>query len=129
MLPFHVSLKSGKPIYEQVVLAIKKALACGQIKPGNELPSVRELSRELQINPNTAQKVISALVNENLIEMRPGIGSVVSKRPQYSSQKVSLILGDRLETLVIEALTLNVSQDEFIRAVNQHWMKIKKTEE
>ena len=126
MLPFHVTLTSGLPIYEQVMRAIKRAIARGELKPGAALPSVRELSRSLQINPNTAQKVISALVNARLVEVRPGIGSVISDLSHQSAEKVELILGNQLETLIIDAATLGISEQDFIAAVKKHWTDISK---
>jgi len=121
MLPFRISIKSGAPIYEQVTNAVKRAIAKGELKPGDALPSVRELSRELQINPNTAQKVVTALVNEKLIEVMPGIGSVVSARTPASQEKLALILGEKLETFIVEAITFGISEKEFFEAVRKHW--------
>lgn len=126
MLPFHVALKSGVPIYEQVVQAVKRAIARGDLKPGAPLPSVRELSRELQINPNTAQKVITALVNERLVEVIPGIGSIVSDRSRLSGETAGLILNDTLETTVLEAITYGVTEEQFIESVRRHWNEITK---
>lgn len=128
MLTFDVSIKSGSPIYEQVVWAVKSAIARGKIKPGDPMPSVRELSRELQINPNTAQKVLTALVNERLVEVSPGIGSVVSNRRASSPEKVEPILGEQLEILIIEAITFGVDEASFLRAVQEHWKKIRSGE-
>lgn len=121
MLPFHITITSGVPIYEQVIRAIKRAIARGELKAGDALPSVRELSRELQINPNTAQKVIAALVNEKLVEVTPGIGSVISDRSRLSQEKVALILGEGLETLILEAITYGISEEEFLTALKKHW--------
>lgn len=128
MLPFNVSLKSGAPIYEQVVHAIKRAIARGELKAGDPLPSVRELSRELQINPNTAQKVISTLSNEKLIEMRPGIGSVVAQKPPHSEERVTLLLEEQLEVLIIDAAALGVTEESFFQAVKRHWNQILRKE-
>src|SRR5258706_315400 len=81
MVPFRVSFAPGIPIYEQVVYAAKKAIVSGDMAPGERFPSVRVLSQELKINPNTAHKVIGELVSERLLEVHPGLGTVVAKRP------------------------------------------------
>src|SRR2546423_6351854 len=79
--------KSGKPVYEQVLLAVKRALAAGQLKPGDRFPSVRVLSQELRINPNTAHKVIGALVDDGLLSVQPGVGKVVSHTKPATAQE------------------------------------------
>ena len=62
MLPFSIELKPGLPITEQVIFAVKKAVVGGQLKSGQPFPSVRVVSQELRINPNTAHKIVAALV-------------------------------------------------------------------
>src|ERR1700747_1099809 len=57
MIPFRVQFRPGLPLYEQVVYAATKAMLSGRMRPGDTFPSVRALSRELKINPNTAHKV------------------------------------------------------------------------
>jgi|ERR1700757_4664024 len=59
MIPFRVDLRPGVSIYEQIVYAAKKAIISGQIRSGDPFPSVRVLSKELKINPNTAHKVVT----------------------------------------------------------------------
>ena len=80
VIPFRVVFKPGSSLYEQVVFAAKKAVVSGQLRPGDGFPSVRTLSAELKINPNTAHKVITQLLNEGLLELRPGMGTVVAAR-------------------------------------------------
>src|SRR5918996_637263 len=77
MLPFTVSLRSGVPIYEQVTYSVTKAIVSGQLRSGDPFPSVRTLSQELKINPNTAHKIVTALVDQGLLVVRPGVGTVV----------------------------------------------------
>ena len=81
MIPFRLSFEPGISLYEQVVYAAKKAVISGQMRPGDPFPSVRALSKALKINPNTAHKVITQLVSDGLIEVLPGIGTVVAELP------------------------------------------------
>ena len=85
MLPFAVSLKPGESPYRQIVYAATKAVVSGELKPGSVFPSVRELSQSLKINPNTAQKVVAELIRDGMIEVRPGIGTVVSSGRRASA--------------------------------------------
>jgi GntR family transcriptional regulator len=121
MINFSVTLTTGAPIYEQVVFAAKRAIVSGHLKKGDRFPSVRELSKELQINPNTGQKVISALVQEKLLEIRPGIGSVVCDPPKGNEEDRSQILTIELERLIIEAKKMSINKEDFQKAVEEHW--------
>src|SRR6516162_10805768 len=88
MMGFRVHFRPGVSLYEQVVYAAKKAMISGQMRPGDPFPSVRALSRELKINPNTAHKVVSNMVAEGLLETRPGIGTVVADLPESPNPSV-----------------------------------------
>jgi GntR family transcriptional regulator len=124
MFPFRVQIKPGAPVYEQVVYAAQKAVLKGQLKPGSRFPSVRQLSEELRINPNTAHKIVAHLTSEGLLGVQPGIGTVVLKPARASSEDRSALLKDDLEHLVVEAKGLSITLSEITRALEQHWEKI-----
>jgi len=123
MFPFRVEIKPGLPVYEQVVYAVQKAVVKGQLKPGSRFPSVRQLSQELRINPNTAHKVVARLTSEGLLHVQPGIGTVVQKPPRASSEDRSALLKEDLEHLVVEAKGLSITLSEITHALKQHWEK------
>ena len=70
-----IDLKSRKSIYEQVMLGIKEHILAGIIAPDSKLPSVRELSKELTVNPNTIQKALRQLESQGYIYSVSGVGS------------------------------------------------------
>jgi GntR family transcriptional regulator len=123
VINFSVNLKSGLPIYEQVIYAVKKAIVSGQLREGDPFPSVRELSKALRINPNTAQKIVTNLVQEKLLEIKPGIGSIVSRLSSATEEQRHSILNTEVEKLVIEAKRLSIKKGEVIEAVQNHWGK------
>ena len=124
MLPFQLQFTTGVPAYEQVVYAVKKAIISGALKPGDRFPSVRALSQELRINPNTAHKVVAALVNEKLLEVKPGIGTIVADaRPSTHEQRRDL-LGDEVERVVVEAKKLQLDIEDVTQAIKQHWSRL-----
>ncbi|MBM4103333.1 MAG: GntR family transcriptional regulator [Planctomycetes bacterium] len=123
MIPFSVTFKAGIPIYEQVIYAVKKAIVSGRLQEGDPFPSVREMSKELRINPNTAQKIVTLLVQEKLIEIKPGIGSIVSKLGNATEEQRHTILNTEAEKLVIEARRLSIKKGELIEAIQNHWGK------
>ena len=124
MIPFRVHFRPGISLYEQVVYAAKKAMISGQMRPGEPFPSVRVLSREFKINPNTAHKVVTHLVSAGLLETRPGIGTVVAVRPAASPAERSELLESQIEELVVEARKLGISMEETTSAVARHWKRL-----
>jgi GntR family transcriptional regulator len=125
VIPFHADFKPGAAIYEQVVYAAKKAMMAGQLRPGDPFPSVRTISRELKINPNTAHKVITHLVLSGLLEVRSGAGTFVANRPQASRAEKTQLLERQVEQLVVESKRLGIELEDLQEAVDKHWKRLK----
>ena len=124
VIPFRVSFEPGISLYEQVVYAAKKAVVSGQLRAGDSFPSVRELSKTLKINPNTAHKVVTQLVAEGVLEVHSGIGTVVSKRTYSTAADRSNLLHKELEQLIVEAKRLGLTFDDVTSAVAQLWKRL-----
>ena len=124
VIPFRVQFRAGISIFEQVVYAAKRAMVAGQLRPGDTFPSVRALSKELKINPNTAAKIVAHLINEGLLENRPGIGTVVARLPDATRKERSQLLGQEIEELVVEAKRLGIGLEETIDSVAKHWQRL-----
>jgi len=114
------------PAYEQVIYAVKKAIVSGQMSTGDRFPSVRSLSQELRINPNTAHKAVSALVDEKLLEVVSGVGTVVSGEHRPSKDELRELLGQDVEKVVVEAKRLSLDLKDVQQAVEQHWNRLTK---
>jgi len=133
MIPFYVRFRPGGTIYEQVIYAATKAMMAGQLRPGDAFPSIRSLSKELKINANTAHKVIGHLVTTGLLEIRPGFGTVVAKRPEASKAEKTKLLEEQFEELVVEGKRLGIDLEDMQEAIEKHWKRLstrwaKKTE-
>ena len=124
MIPFRVDFRPGISIHEQIVYAAKKALISGQLRPGDPFPSVRLLSRELKINPNTAHKVVATLSADGLLETQPGIGTVVAALPEARNSDRAELLGPDIEQLVVEAKRLGIECDDVVASVTTHWKRL-----
>jgi GntR family transcriptional regulator len=124
VIPFRLSFEPGISLYEQVVYAAKKAVVSGQLRPGDPFPSVRALSAALKINPNTAHKVITHLVNEGLIEVRPGLGTVVAERASSTAAERGNLLKNELEQLVVEAKKMGLELNDVAAALTKHWKRL-----
>jgi GntR family transcriptional regulator len=126
MLPFEVIFRSGEPVYEQVMYAVKKAVATGQLSAGSKFPAVRTLSQELRINPNTAHKIVAALTAQGVLDVHPGVGTVVAAPAEGSGEDRAALLNDDLERLVVESRRIGLSEDEVTAALRRHWKKLSK---
>jgi GntR family transcriptional regulator len=124
MIPFRVEFRPGSSLYEQVVYAAKKALVSGRLRPGDAFPSVRTLSAELKINPNTAHKVVSSLLNEGLLEVMPGTGTVVARPPGSTAAERAGLLEGQVEQLVVEAKRLGLRLPDVAAALARHWERL-----
>jgi GntR family transcriptional regulator len=124
MIPFKLRLRPGISPYRQIIYAVEKSVVCGQLNPGDPFPSVRALSQTFKINPNTAHKAIAELIRRGLLEVRPGIGTVVSEAPRAPARQRSALLKDDLERLVVEAKRLSLDLDALLQAVEEHWERL-----
>jgi GntR family transcriptional regulator len=124
VIPFRLSFEPGISLYEQVVYAAKKAIIAGQMRPGDTFPSVRVLSKELKINPNTAHKVVAQLVSEGMLSVHPGQGTVVASPAASTAAERGNLLKKELEQLVVEAKKLGLELSDVTDAVAQHWSRL-----
>ena len=124
MIPFRLNFEPGISLYEQVVYAAKKAVVSGQMRPGDPFPSVRALSKALKINPNTAHKVVTHLVTEGVLEVLPGIGTVVAGRAISTPADRGNLLKNELEQLVVEAKQLGLELEQVSEALAEHWKRL-----
>jgi GntR family transcriptional regulator len=126
MLPFTVSFQPGVSLYEQVIYAAQKAIVSGQLSPGQAFPSVRSLSVELKINPNTAHKIVTHLLEQGLLEVRPGLGTVVAAVSDSPTGEKSRLINQETEKLVVEAMRLGLNLAEVTAALIAHWQRLEK---
>jgi GntR family transcriptional regulator len=124
VIPFRVDFRPGISLYEQVVYAAKKAMISGQIRPGDPFPSVRVLSKELKINPNTAHKVVTHLMTAGMLESRPGIGTVVTVLPEARKIERTQLLGHEIEQLAVDAKKLGIPLNDVVASLTDHWKKL-----
>jgi GntR family transcriptional regulator len=121
---FTLLLETGTSICDQAVYAAKKGLLSGQMRPGEPFASVRSLSTTLKINPNTAHKVIVRLTAEGLLEVKPGIGTIIAQpRPGNSAERSHLLKKD-LERLVVDAKFAGLKLEDVTAVLAYHWDRL-----
>ena len=117
---FQLDLKSRKSIYEQVVDNLKGFIVSGALTPDTKLPSVRELSRALTVNPNTVQKAYRQLENLKYIYTVSGLGTFVSdlKDATPDTSKINEIKS-RIKADTMELFYLGLSGEEINAIIKQ----------
>ncbi|HEY4365397.1 MAG TPA: GntR family transcriptional regulator [Bryobacteraceae bacterium] len=129
MTPFRFTLHPGESIFDQVVYAAKRAFISGEYLPGQPFPSVRALAAGLKIHPNTAHKVVQHLIQERLLESKPGVGTVVATLPAPRAGDKKRLLHQEVEQLVVEAKRLGAELPEVLDAITNQWVKLEKPTE
>ena len=119
-MEFRIDPTSRVPIYRQLCHQVSEAVARGKLQPEERLPSVRELSRTLVVNPNTMARVYTELEREGLIHTRPGLGVYVARPAAELTKRVRR---DRMVTMIdamlTEAVHLAFSEAEVLSLVSE----------
>lgn len=123
---------SAVPIYQQIVHSIKYQVATGRLKPGEQLPTVRELAADLRINPNTVARAYDQLDGDSVISTQQGRGTYVRERPDQ--QHLTRVRQEQLKAImdgaVSRALSMGYTVQEIQTAFETQlklWAKAQKT--
>lgn len=110
---FSITPGSTEPIYRQLVEQVRRLVAAGQMAPGDELPSVREVAQALAVNPMTVSKAYGLLEAEGLLARRRGLGMLVAERPRAARSRAerAALLRPTLERAAREARELELDPD------------------
>jgi GntR family transcriptional regulator len=112
-MDFNIDVASRTPIYRQLGEQIRSAIARGRLQPNARLPSVRDLSRRLVINPNTVARVYTELKRDGLLVTRHGLGVFVAQPGSDLTKKARRErLLALLEGFFTEAVLLGFTADE-----------------
>ena len=114
-MEFRIDSSSRMAIYRQLARQLREGIARGTLRPEDRLPSVRELSRTLVINPNTVARVYTELEREGILSTRPGLGVFVAVPKAELTKKVRKErLQELLDHFLTEAVHLGFAADEII---------------
>jgi len=94
-----INYRDGRPFYEQVKGELRRLVVSGVLRPGDKLPSVRELAGQLAINPNTIQRAYRELETEGYIVSVPGKGSFAAAREDENDRRRAQLLAKLAETV------------------------------
>ena len=108
------------PIYLQIMNLIKKQMISKEIIPGEKLPSVRDLSKQLEVNPNTVQRAYVELEREMLVYTKRGQGTFIVDDPEIVLKLRREMVLDRVATFVREMVEFGFSKDELLKIIERY---------
>lgn len=115
-----LNMKDGRPLYEQVVDGIKEQVLRGMLKPGDQIPSIRQLAGMLTITPNTVSKAYQELERQNVIETVRGKGTFVAQVQEtpINEAKVSQIKRE-LKKVCVDWYYTGQSKEQLLEEIEE----------
>ncbi|WP_102348197.1 GntR family transcriptional regulator [Bacillus sp. Marseille-P3661] len=122
---FQLDVRSRIPIYEQLVENFKDLIISEVLKADEQLPSVRQLAKDLTINPNTIQKAYRELEQQGYIYSVPGKGSFVTPSSEINKGEKVKKMKQELIKLISEAMFLGVGKEEIVSLIEEAEQSVK----
>lgn len=115
---------STVPIYRQIVDQVARGIASGDLSVGESVPSVRQLARELIINPNTVAKAYAELVDSGFLDTQAGKGYFVAKRRQvYTKTERLRRIDESIDQLINQAVALDIEPKLIVQRLQDRFEK------
>ena len=115
---FSLDASSGVPVYRQLIEQVENAVVSGRIRSGDRLPTIRALSVELKINPNTIAKAYNELEIRGILKTQVGSGTFISeKTPEEDNDRREAKMNEALGRFLREMRSLGLSREESIRLI------------
>ena len=120
-VPIHVDPKDPTPLYAQLDRGIRVAIATGRLRPGDQLPTVRQLAVDLRVNANTVAKVYLALEREGVVVTKRGVGTFIAEAQPlaHNSSQRDRQLRKLTERFLTDATALGFTSREVARFLAQ----------
>ena len=118
----NIDSRSSTPIYEQIIDGIKENILKGILRPGDKLPSVRELSALITANPNTVSRAYMELERQKVIETIRGKGTYVATdyKPRIEEDRMYKLKED-LKKVIVEAHYLGLDKEKLVEFINEFY--------
>ena len=116
---YQIDVMSRVPVYEQIVDQTEKFILTGILQPGDKIESVRNLSIQLSVNPNTIQKAIAELDRRGLIFSVPGTGCFVAEHARKALTAVKRGEMTEIKNKIRELALAGVSKDEMLHLIDE----------
>lgn len=127
MIPrgLHVDPRDAVPIWKQIEEGVRRLVGSGALKPGAAVPSVRDLARDLQVNPATVVRAYQRLVEAGLLAVKRGEGTFVADPiPSVPKAERGRALAEGALRYASTAVTVGASRDEAARALDAAFLRL-----
>jgi GntR family transcriptional regulator len=116
-----IELKRDDPraVYRQIADEVTRVVTVGLLKPGEPLPSTRQLADDLKLNPNTVQHAYRTLLQEGIIEMRRGLGAFVAPRPRETRQTPAVVARQIAERALRDTFRHGLLASDLMKALEE----------
>ena len=127
---FPIDARDSRPIYEQIIDQIKEQVMKGILKPGDQLPSVRQLASMLTVNANTVMKAYTELERQEVIETIRGKGAFIAMMPsKVISEKQIIEVRKALKSSFVAMHYMGMSKQEVMAEIEKIYDELSKEEE
>ena len=117
---FQLDLHSGMPAYRQIIDQVRGGMASGQLAPGDQLPTVRQLAVDLAINPNTVSRAYREMEIRGLLDTQQGTGTFIADRKvEYSKGEQDRMLGQLVGEFVSRAGAAGFTLKQLMKALRE----------
>ncbi|MCJ7778956.1 MAG: GntR family transcriptional regulator [Sedimentisphaerales bacterium] len=118
-MQFRIDNTSDRPVYQQIIDQVKRDIALGRLSKDEKLPTVRQLARQIAINPNTIAKSYRQLEQEGIITTRPGSGAFVANLDSNLNRSVrKKLISEELERIAVEAYHMQIDSQTLSELFN-----------
>ncbi|AEB76668.1 GntR family transcriptional regulator [Clostridium botulinum] len=122
-----IDSRNSRPIYEQIIDAIKENILKGILRPGDKLPSVREMSSMIMANPNTVSRAYMELERQGVTETLRGRGTYVSSNYKAKMGEENMEkLKEDIKKIIVEAHYMGIKKEDMMKIVCDLYEEVKK---
>lgn len=114
---FRLDSSTGVPFYRQIIDQVLLAVGDGRLKPGTQLPTVRQLAVDLSVNLNTVAKAYREMEIRGIVQTQQGTGTFIAARPGAKSREKRKALHDLVDRLLANAEALGVPMEDVVEAL------------
>jgi GntR family transcriptional regulator len=126
----HILSNDGVPIYLQIVQQVRRQIACGELREGEELPSIRALAERLMVNPNTVARAYRELETAGVVTSSRGLGTYVAAGDaRLAASEKRAVLAERVDALVIESAQMGISLSDLLGLVQERAAALRSLDE
>ena len=116
-----IELRSPLPVYEQIKMGIKEAVMRDQFEKDSQIPSIRELAKDIQVNPNTVARAYRELEREGIIFSRPGIGFMINVNKEGIKSQLLKDIEGELAPLVSRMKKASITKEDVNEVMDKLW--------